>query len=228
MVTFLGNLSPSSPAISRNGGLFVTGSLVAYSKVNVVAKEDMPTEDDYLDQALRGERAGLEYLVDAYQTMAYTIAIRIVGNSEDAEEVVQDSFLKAFTYLESFKRAAKFSTWLYRIVYNTALAKIGPKQLLTTALGEETEQIAYTQEDDSAWDSIINADRKKYVAMALDRLKEEDRLIITLHYMADKNVGEITEILDMKSSAVKMRLLRGRKQLKALLRQLLNGELTDL
>ncbi|MBC8153789.1 MAG: sigma-70 family RNA polymerase sigma factor [Bacteroidetes bacterium] len=228
MVTFLGNLSRSSPAISRNGGLFVTGSLVAYSKANVVAKEDMPTQDDYLDKAIRGERTGLEYLVDAYQTMAYTIAIRIVGNREDAEEVVQDSFLKAFTYLESFKRAAKFSTWLYRIVYNTALAKIGAKQLPTTVLSEDTEQRAYVQEDDNVWHNLIKADRKKYVALALDQLKEDDRLIITLHYMAEKSVGEITEILDMKSSAVKMRLLRGRKQLEGLLRQLLNDELTDL
>lgn len=206
----------------------MTRCLVAYSKANVVSKEDMPSEDDYLEKAIRGERVGLEYLVNAYQDMAYTVAIRIVQYSEDAEEVVQDSFLKAFHHLDRFKRASKFSTWLYRIVYNTALAKIGAKQLPTTALSEATEQVASIQEEDTAWHSLINADRKKYVEMALDRLKEEDRLIITLHYIAEKSVSEITEILAMKSSAVKMRLLRGRKQLEALLRQLLNNELTEL
>ena len=87
--------------------------------------------DHYIDSALRGERKGLEYLVNAYRDMAYTIAFRIVGNREDAEEVVQDSFLKAFKYLNQFKRASKFSTWLYRIIYNTALTKIGTKNNLT-------------------------------------------------------------------------------------------------
>lgn len=214
--------------MGRNGGPFVTECWAAPSKAKVVSRADMPTEDDYLEKAIRGERAGLEYLVDAYQGMAYAVAIRIVHNSEDAEEVVQDSFLKAFQYLDRFKRASKFSTWLYRIVYNTALAKIGTRQLPTTTLGEETEQGVYGEEVDGVWHSLIETDRKKYVEMALDRLSEEDRVIMTLYYMAEKSIGEITEILNMKSSAVKMRLLRGRKQLETLLRQLLNDELLEL
>ena len=94
-------------------------------------KKDRNSEDHYLDKAIHGERTGLEYLVDAYKEMAYTIAIRIVSNSEDAEEVVQDSFLKAFKYLDQFKRASKFSTWLYRIIYTTALTKLGSRKLIT-------------------------------------------------------------------------------------------------
>lgn len=71
-------------------------------------KKERNPEDLYLDSALRGERAGLEYLVNAYQEMAYTIAFRIVANAEDAEEVVQDSFLKAIKYLDRFKRTSNF------------------------------------------------------------------------------------------------------------------------
>jgi RNA polymerase sigma-70 factor (ECF subfamily) len=193
----------------------------------MVFKRDISLEDRYLEKAIQGERAGLEYLVNVYQDMAYTIAVRILQNSEDAEEVVQDSFLKAFRYLDRFKRASKFSTWLYRIVYNTALTKIGAKTLPTTELGEDTERMAYAQEDNT-WHGLIESDRKKYVEMALDSLKAEDRLIITLHYIAEKSIKEITEILDMKSSAVKMRLLRGRKQLETRLRQTLNNEITEL
>ena len=193
----------------------------------MVFKRDISTEDKYLEKAIRGERDGLEYLVNVYGDMAYTIAFRIVNNNEDAEEVVQDSFMKAFKYLDRFKRASKFSTWLYRIVYNTALTKIGTKTLPTTELSEDTERTAFAQEDNT-WLNLCKADRQKYVEVALDSLKAEDRLIITLHYMAEKSIDEITEILDMKSSAVKMRLLRGRKQLEIRLKQILNKEISDL
>lgn len=193
----------------------------------MVFKREKSLEDNYLEKAIRGERAGLEYLVNVYGDMAYTIAFRIVNNNEDAEEVVQDSFMKAFKYLDRFKRASKFSTWLYRIVYNTALTKIGAKTLPTTELGEDTQTMAFAQEDD-AWFNLFKADRQKYVEIALEGLKTEDRLIITLHYMAEKSIDEITQILDMKSSAVKMRLMRGRKQLEIRLKQILNKEISDL
>ncbi len=171
----------------------------------MVFKKGISTEDDYLEKAIRGERAGLEHLVYVYQDMAYTIAVKIVRNNEDAEEVVQDSFLKAFNHLDRFKRAAKFSTWLYRIVYNTALTKIGAKTLPLFELDEDTESGTVAQKEE-AWHHLVEADRKKFVALALDSLKEEDRLIITLHYIAEKSIGEITQILDMTPSAVKMRL----------------------
>lgn len=169
--------------------------------------------DHYIDSALRGERKGLEYLVNAYRDMAYTIAFRIVGNREDAEEVVQDSFLKAFKYLNQFKRASKFSTWLYRIIYNTALTKIGTKNNLTLELDDDNEYTEYVSDEGSILQRLANADRKKYLSIAIEKLKKEDQLIVTLHYIADKSIAEITEIMDMKSSAIKMRLLRSRKQI---------------
>ncbi len=193
----------------------------------MVFKKDISVDDNYLERAIQGDRVALEYLVNVYQDMAYTIAVRIVQNNEDAEEVVQDSFMKAFNSLDRFKRASKFSTWLYRIVYNTALSKIGAKPLLTTQLEEDTERMAYAHEDDT-WHRLIEADRKKYVELALCSLKEEDRVIITLFYIAEKSIKEITEILDMKSSAFKMRLLRGRKQLEIRLKQTLNKEISEL
>jgi RNA polymerase sigma factor (sigma-70 family) len=80
-------------------------------------------DDSLLRQAGQGQPQALAQLVQRYQALAYTVAVRVVGNAEDAEEVVQDAFLKAFAALGQFQRAAKFSTWLYRIVYNTALTK---------------------------------------------------------------------------------------------------------
>ena len=191
-------------------------------------KEESNPEDHYLDSALRGEQAGLEYLVNAYQVMAYTIAIRIVTNAEDAEEVVQDSFLKAFKYLNRFKRTSKFSTWLYRIIYNTALTKIGTKKHVTQGLEENNEHVEYVSNENSGLQRLADADRKKYLDIAMKKLKKEDQLIITLHYIAEKSITEITEIMGMNTSAIKMRLFRSRKQLELELKRLLNREISEL
>ncbi|TDO21313.1 RNA polymerase sigma factor [Pedobacter duraquae] len=194
----------------------------------MVFKKAGYTEDDYLKRAIRGERIGLEYLVQTYQSMAYTIAIRIVKNSEDAEEVVQDSFLKAFKYLSDFRGASKFSTWLYRIVYHTALSKIQRVVLLTSVLDESTQYITDTNEKNDPWLGLVNADRQKYIGRAIDQLKEDDRVVITLHYIAEKSITEISEITGLGRSAIKMRLLRGRHQLEVLLKRLLIKEFKEL
>lgn len=191
-------------------------------------KKDRTAEDHYLDQAIRGEREGLEYLVDAYKEMAYTIAVRIVSNSQDAEEVVQDSFLKAFKYLHQFKRASKFSTWLYRIIYTTALTKIGSRKPITYEMDEDEDYIDYVSNNEDGLERLADADRKRFLSMAMKRLNQDDQLIISLHYIAEKSIAEITEILDMKSSAVKMRLLRSREKLERQLKRLLNSEIYEL
>jgi len=191
-------------------------------------KKDQNPEDYYLDSAMRGERAGLEYMVNAYKDMAYTIAVRILANAEDAEEVVQDSFLKAFKYLDRFKRASKFSTWLYRIVYNTALTKRGSKNPLTPQRMDEDDYDEFVSDDNGGLNLLAEADRKKYITLAISKLKQQDQLIITLHYIAGKSITEITEIMEMKSSAIKMRLLRSREKLERELVRLLNNEINEL
>jgi len=185
-------------------------------------------EDAFLEQAIRGERAGLEYLVGAYKDLAYTVAFRIVMNKEDAEEVVQDSFLRAFASLEKFKRASKFSTWLFRIVYNTALTKVKDKKIQLSELGNPLDDNAFDISDHTEYDLLKKGEREKFVGLALNRLSEEDHLVISYFYIGEKSISEISEILGLKTSAIKMRLLRGRKQLEAELKILLNTELKDL
>ncbi|WP_212003772.1 RNA polymerase sigma factor [Chitinophaga sp. HK235] len=181
-------------------------------------------EDYYLQQAIQGNRKGFEYLVTTYKDLAYTIARNIVLNKEDAEEVVQDAFVKAFSALGNFRKAAKFSTWLYRIVYNTALTKGHARKAVTIPV------------DDGAWwptetvstGSLTQADRKRYIDLALRQLTEDERVVITLYYLGEKDITEIAAILALKKSAVKMRLLRGRKSMKAALELLLPKEVKDL
>lgn len=185
-------------------------------------------EDYYLKKAIGGEREGFEYLVATYQKLAYTLAIKICGNKEDAEEVVQDSFMKAFRGLADFRSAAKFSTWLYKIVYHTALTKKNNKRMESTELTEDSEMESYLLDEKNEISGLVQSDKKRYVDLALSRLGEEERSVITLHYLGEKSISEIAEILNIGKSAVKMRLVRGRKKLEQSLRSLLGNEIKDL
>ena len=184
-------------------------------------------EDRLLRQAGQGQPQALAQLVRRYQALAYTVALRVVGNPQDAEEVVQDAFLKAFAALAQFQRAAKFSTWLYRIVYNTALTKKRSRPLLSELLPtfEMAEEPAATAD---GWEAVRRADQQKYLALALARLPPEDALVLTLHYLGEQSIAELCIILGKKTSAIKMQLLRSRKQLEQALTQLLPTEFQHL
>lgn len=186
-------------------------------------KKENKEEDWFLRKAIRGERAGLEYLVDKYKDMAFTIALKIVSIKEDAEEVVQDAFIKAFASLGKFRRTAKFSTWLYRIVYNTAISRVRAKTF-------ELRDLRTSKESDESEErnSMKQAEQRFFLDKAFEKLSSKDRLVLILHYLGEKSIEEVCEILDMKRSAVKMRLLRARKELKTQLELLLGDELKDL
>ena len=89
-----------------------------------------------IEKVLQGDTSSYNYLVNNYKDMEYNLAIKIIRNHEDAEEVAQDSFVKAFQKLNSFKGESKFSTWLYTIVYRTAISKIRKKNIETTDIND--------------------------------------------------------------------------------------------
>jgi RNA polymerase sigma factor (sigma-70 family) len=186
------------------------------------------SEDRLLQQASQGDRRSLEHLVHSYQAMAYTVALRVVGNQQDAEEVVQDAFLKAFGALADFKQAAKFSTWLYRIVYNTALTRKRSRSPVTNDLSESSGLVADLNQAPIGWESLQQGDRKKYISLALSRLPPDDALVLTLHHLGEKSIAEVCDIMGKKTSAVKMQLLRSRKQLEQELNWLLPLEFRNL
>lgn len=190
---------------------------------------DEQTDDDarWLEGAFRGDRRCVETLVLKYQNLAYAVAFRVVDNREDAEEVVQDSFSRAFRSLDRFNRLSKFSTWLYRIVYNAAISKRRGRPLVFVSLEDQTEEPLDLSPAESDLPSA-QADAHLQLHTALARLAEEDRIILTLHYLAEKSVDDVGEILSVKRSAVKMRLMRARKRLLHELRQLLGNEINGL
>jgi len=176
----------------------------------------------YIERVLRGDINAFSYLVDNHKGMVYTIALRMLKNVEDAEELAQDTFVKAFKSLEKFKFESKFSTWLYRITYNGAISKLRKKQIemhdVEDAVLHENEVVSTY----NAINEIKKSEQKKYINEAIDNLKEDDAFIITLYYLQENTIDEICEITQLSLSNVKVKLHRARKrfydELKAILK----------
>jgi RNA polymerase sigma factor (sigma-70 family) len=164
----------------------------------------------YIGKVLAGETAAYSFLVDKYKTMAYNISLRILKRPEDAEEVTQDSFVKAYRALRNFKGKAGFSTWLYRIVYNTSISRLRNKQREMAVENTEIRNDTVLIDDDSSQiDESLTASLKK----AVDMLPESEQAMITLYYYDNRSIEDIAKVLSLSPSNVKVRLHRTRKKL---------------
>ena len=182
----------------------------------------------YIDEVLQGNTSSYNYLVNNYKDMVYTIAVKIVRNREDAEEVAQDSFIKAFQKLNSFKGESKFSTWLYTIVYRTAISKIRKNTIETTDIDEFVTNNHSVDFSFPQMDLLKAEEQKKYVKHAIDSLPELDALLITLFYLNENTFDEIIEITGLTKTNIKVRLFRARKKLYKELSQILDTELKTI
>jgi RNA polymerase sigma-70 factor (ECF subfamily) len=184
----------------------------------------MTTDSFYIEQVLKGDTAAFSTIVDRHKDMVFTVALRIVRNREDAEELAQDAFIKAFQSLKSFKKEAKFSTWLYRIVYNAAISKTRKKKMETTDIGEHIIS-NFTADEMSHQHSIDLEEKKLRVKKAMASLNETDSTLITLYYLQGESVEEISEIINLSRSNVKVKLHRIRNKIYNQIQNDLNNEL---
>ncbi|PTX61519.1 RNA polymerase sigma-70 factor (ECF subfamily) [Kordia periserrulae] len=171
------------------------------------------TDQEYIAQIRAGNANAYAALVTKYKNMTFTLALRMVGNREDAEEVAQDTFVKAYKALDSFKGTSKFSTWLYRIVYNTSLDYI--KKQKRVVLSEHIDEV-----NEAAIGSMQNAltyieekEKKEMIEKALLQVPEDERVLLTLFYFEELSLKEITEIVNLSYDNVKIKLHRSRKKL---------------
>ena len=182
----------------------------------------------YIQKVLNGDYSAFSYFVDNYKDMAYSIAYRILENREDSEEIVQDSFLKAFNSLKKFRQDSKFSTWFYKIVVNNALTKAKRRKLINKNDDfTEIENVEF-EKIETVYSGLSQDERKKYINHALDKLNMEDRLILTLYYLNENSIEEIVEITNIKRENLKMKIHRARQKMYVILEQELKTELKDL
>lgn len=165
-------------------------------------------EGQLIQQVLSGDASAFSYFVDEYQHMGITIAYRVVGNMQDAEDVVQESFIKVFRNLHSFRKDSRFSSWFYRIVYNTAISTTKLK-IWHDEMPVESLEMASTSEFDTEAKmcEIENSETVEYV---LSKMSKGDALLLTLFYLEDNSIKEIASIMGLNIPNVKVRLHRAR------------------
>ncbi len=167
----------------------------------------------YIDSVLSGNRNDYRYLVERRSSMSYSVALKIVKNETEAEEIVQEAFIKAYNVLHTFKKKSKFSTWLYRIVYNMAINHSNSKvyrnlyddnsEIKDNSLYEETELMEIDENEQTA----------EKLNWAVKQLPEDEQVIITLFYNDDISIADIAKITNLSEANVKVKLHRMRKKL---------------
>lgn len=181
--------------------------------------DKMKDDEKYIIQRiLNGETALYEYFLNKYSQQVFTLIIRIVSNQEDAEELTQDTFLKAFQHLSSFKGNCSFSTWIYAIVYNTAISNARKKNLDTFVMDDGPLANISDQQVDEA----LNNDREEQIIKlnkAIQLLNSDEKALITLFYLEEKTISEITLISGLTANNIKVKLHRIRKKIYVLMKQ---------
>ncbi len=172
------------------------------------------SDDDLIRQALAGRQSAHALLVKRYETYVFTLAMRFMKNREDAHEVAQDSFLRAFRYLADFRGECKFSSWLYRIVYTTSLNRLRKQQNnKVVSLDDSEAQWRDEAVPDASW-AIEQNDRNTTLREAIQKLSPDDSAIITLFYMYEQSLEEICQVMDLTLTNAKTKLCRARQRLR--------------
>lgn len=172
-------------------------------------------DNEVISRVLGGDQQAYAVLVNRYQNFVFTLALRFTRNREDAEEVSQDIFVKAYRALADFRGASKFSTWLYTIVNTTCITFLRKKRLETWSLdNEKIFEAAESQDSGMQANLVEQKSRSVMVKKAVDLLGSDDAEIITLFYKGEQTLEEIAQILGIEANAVKVRLHRARARLK--------------
>ena len=191
------------------------------------SKMEMTTNKDqyYIDQVLEGNTNVFTILVDQYKGLVFTLALRMLKNREEAEEVSQDTFIKVYTSLKKFKGDSKFSTWIYKVTYNTCLDRLkkNKRQQHVVSIDEFTEK--HLKTIDNALENMVEEERLNAIQECINLLPSEDGFLLTLYYFEEQSLAEISEIVGISANHIKVKLYRSRKKLVAILKQRLEPEI---
>ena len=201
----------------------VTMSIVLSSNAQMTTNQDQII----IHQILKGDTKAFAVLVDRYKNLVFTLALQMLKNREEAEEVSQDTFIKVFKKLKNFKGDSKFSTWIYRIGYNTCLDRIksNKRKQNTVAINEFTAHEVKTLENAL---SIMEAqESKQTIQDCLQMLPADDCALLTLYYFEELSLEEIGKVIGVKANNVKVKLFRSRKKLTTILQNKLEPEIIE-
>jgi RNA polymerase sigma-70 factor (ECF subfamily) len=187
------------------------------------------SDNEIISKVLRGDQQAYAGLVNRYQNYVFTLALRMLKTREDAEEVAQDVFIKAYKYLADFRGASKFTTWLYTIVNNTCISFLRKKKLEVHSLDhEKVFEAADNIDSGMQANHIEQKSRVQMVNRAISLLNPDDAGILTLFYKGEQSLEEIAQVLKVEANTAKVRLHRARTRLKEKMELYFAEEIKDI
>lgn len=187
------------------------------------------SDTELINKVLGGDKAAYADLMKRHQRFVFTLALRFAKNREDAEEIAQDCFIKAYRSLNTFRNTSKFSTWLYSIVYTTAMTFLRKKRLDIQSIDTEVGLLNVENHvSDLNSDEVEHKSKMVFVNRAIDQLLPDDAAVITLFYQGEQSLEEIGLALGMETNTVKVKLHRARHRLKEKIENILHHEVREL
>ncbi|HEY0752047.1 MAG TPA: sigma-70 family RNA polymerase sigma factor [Chitinophagaceae bacterium] len=184
---------------------------------------------EIISQILLGDQKAYAELVEKYRNYVFTIVLRYVKSREDAEEVSQDVFVKAYRSLADFKGTAKFSTWLYTVTTTTCITFLRKKKLEVQSL--DNERVFASADNIDSGMSANQVEQKAKVNMvneAIKMLSPDDSQVLTLFYKGEQSLEEIAHIMGKEPNAVKVQLHRARTRLKEKMQKYFAEDVKDI
>ena len=170
-------------------------------------------------QVLAGDRDAFRVLVDAHSRSIFNLAYRMTGNQEDADEVVQETFLRAYKSLDRFEARSKFSTWVYRIAVNRCLDMLEKKKItgdytISDDPDPEAQTVQVASTEAGPERQLLSREANEKIALAMKMLTPTERIAFTLRHMEGRSIEEISKTLKVKENAAKNTIFRAVKKLR--------------
>ncbi|MFA5809160.1 MAG: sigma-70 family RNA polymerase sigma factor [Thermoleophilia bacterium] len=198
-------------------------------------EDSVPTDTELIERIGKGENEALETLVSRYEGRVYNLVYRMMGNRDDAEDVLQDTFFNVIRSLGKFQSRSSFSTWLYRVATNAALTKLRQRSKRDKSESEFLDEANSVQHmahaghkltdwSESPSDKLLNNEARQVMDEAIAELPEMYRVVFVLRDVEELPAAEVAEVLGLSVAAVKSRLHRARLYLRNRLSAYFTGE----
>ena len=178
-------------------------------------------DNDVIDRVLRGEKGAYELIIRKYNQRLYRIVRLYLKNEDEIEDVIQESYVKAYEKMSQFEKRSSFSTWLIRIAINEALAHLKRQKRLVSFAPDQTDDSGMPREiaarsakSETPIGEVMNAELKEILERAVDRLPEKYRTVFVMREMEGLSIAETSESLDISGPNVKVRLNRAKEMLR--------------
>jgi len=182
--------------------------------VEVSVSHKAPDPDlEWIERFKQGDLQAFERLFQKYQTYVYNVGYSVLGNAEDAGDLVQETFLCVYRSIHTFNRKSFFSTWLYKIAYNQAITLLRKRRSHVSL--DDIQESGFEPHDAESVESIVEArDWQDQIQKVLNRLPPDYRIVLSLRHFQDLSYEEIAQVVGASVAAVKIRLHRARKMFK--------------